>query len=222
MDEIDILKCYMVFLPFTQLDLCLLAHSFWNGSTVLPTVEQLERWVTIFLPDRNCVLVWLCCPSSDECPRCWRAQSDRQDGTNYSLPDTARDHHLHISMVTIMTSQGPMGGVGMLWYGALESLWQHNLDEHIGLTFAPDKQGFSEGSKVKYIPLWCWFHLCSTGWKPHISYHREMGGWAQDPRQQTLISSKQEHWLENISIFFLRPHKFTFLVVHCANPLVVL
>lgn len=112
--------------------------SFWDCSRV----GRLERWVTIFLPARNCVLVWLCLPGSDECLCCWRAQSNPQDGTNYSLPDIARDHHLHISTVTIMTSQGPMGGVGMLWYGALESLWQHNLDKHTDLTFTLDNQGF--------------------------------------------------------------------------------
>lgn len=69
-------------------------------------------------------------------------KSSEQDGTNYSLPDVARDHHLHISTVTIMTSPGPMEGVGMRRYGALESLWQHKPEEHTDLTLTSDNQVF--------------------------------------------------------------------------------
>ena len=54
-----------------------------------------EQWVTILLPASNSVLVWLCCPSSDEWQCCWGAQGNPPDGTNYSIPDIARDHHLH-------------------------------------------------------------------------------------------------------------------------------
>ena len=110
--------------------------------------------MTIFLPVRHlAVLVWLSCPSSDECLCHWRAQSNAQDGSNYNLPDITRDHHLRISRVTLMTSQGPMGGVGMLWYRALESLWQHNLEEHSDLTFTLNNQGFQR--------VWKWnIDLC--------------------------------------------------------------
>lgn len=134
----DIWMCHKTCYCYLYNLICFFWLSVWDCSEV----GKLEWWVTNFLPAKNCVLVWLCCPSSDECLCNSRAQSNSQDGANYSLPDTTRDHHLHISTVTIMTSQGPVGEVGMLGYGALESLWQHNLEEHTDLTFTVDNQSF--------------------------------------------------------------------------------
>lgn len=138
----------------------LLAYTFWDWSTV----NRLKRWVTIFFQASNFVRVWLCCPSSDKCLCRWRTESDPQDGTNYSLPDIARDHHLRISTVTIMTSQGPLGGVGILWYAALESLWQHRLEEHNNI--CTGQSAFSGGFKVKYRAFWWCFHLSCMVSKP--------------------------------------------------------
>lgn len=50
------------------------------------------------------------------------AEESHTKGTNYSLPDIAPDHHLYISTVAIMTSQGQTGGVEMLWCRAPEGI----------------------------------------------------------------------------------------------------
>lgn len=128
-----------------------------------------------------------------------------------------------------MTSQGPLGGVGMLWYGAPESLWQHNMEEHTDLTFTLDNQGFQMALQWN-MDRWDGAFICLP-WCEKLIYPVllickfalrvtwEMGAWSQDNIHNRAVTEKN---IQYILVIFLVIYKFTFWEVQWFNPLAVL